>query len=151
MAAILAQVFYLLQTAGDRLARWGLGRRETDAELLLSDADQAARLIDDPTLWSLWMPGVQDLLDEPRAPRQNARYRVTMRMRSGRLGLSGGNRAAHVQIVSAGAGRLAWQLLPGKHIEHYSIEIDGSMVRATAVGGESALVLVHELERQSRP
>ena len=97
------------------------------------------------------MPGVQDLLDEPRPPRQNARYRITMRMRSGRMGLSGGNRPAHVQIVSAGAGRLAWQLLPGKHIEHYSVEIDGSMARATAVGGESALVVVHELERQSRP
>jgi hypothetical protein len=144
-------VFSVLQYVGDRLARFGLGRRETEAELVLSDADQARRLIEDPTLWSLWMPGVQDLLDEPRPPRQNARYRITMRMRSGRMGLSGGNRLAHVQIVSAGAGRLAWQLLPGKHIEHYSIEIDGSMVRATAIGGESALVLVHELERQSRP
>jgi hypothetical protein len=144
-------VFTVLQYVGDKLARFGLGRRETEAELVLSDADQARRLIDDPTLWSLWMPGVQDLLDEPRAPRQNARYRITMRMRSGRMGLSGGNRSAHVQIVSAGAGRLAWQLLPGKHIEHYSIEIDGSLARATAVGGESALVLVHELERQSRP
>jgi hypothetical protein len=144
-------VFFLLQGLGDRLARFGLGRRETEAELRLTDADQARRLIDDPTLWALWMPGVQDMLDEPRAPRQNARYRVTMRMRSGRMGLAGGNRQAHVQIVSAGAGRLAWQLLPGKHIEHYSVEIDGSMLRATAVGGESALVLVHELERQSRP
>ncbi len=144
-------MFILLQSLGDRLARFGLGRRETEAEIRLSDADQARRLVDDPTLWSLWMPGVQDLLDEPRAPRQNARYRITMRMRSGRMGLSGGNRPAHVQIVSAGAGRLAWQLLPGKHVEHYSVEIDGSTVRATAVGGESALVVVHELERQSRP
>jgi hypothetical protein len=144
-------VFTLLQYFGDRLARLGLARRETDAEIVLTDADQARRLIDDPTLWSLWMPGVQDMLDEPRPPRQNARYRITMRMRSGRLGLSGGNRPAHVQIVSAGAGRLAWQLLPGKHIEHYSVEIDGSVVRATALGGESALVVVHELERQSRP
>ena len=97
------------------------------------------------------MPGVQDILDEPRAPKQNARYRVTMRMRSGRLGLSGGNRLAHIQIVSVGAGRLAWQLLPGKHVEHYSVEVVGGLVRTTAVGGETALVLGHELERQSRP
>ena len=109
--SILAHVFILLQGLGDRLARFGLGRRETEAELLLSDADQARCLIDDPALWSLWMPGVQDMHDEPRPPRQNARYRVTMRMRSGRMGLSGGNRQAHVQIVSAGSGRLAWQLL----------------------------------------
>ena len=125
------------------------GRRTR--RLLLSNADQARRLIDDPSLWSLWMPGVQDMLDEPRPPRQDARYRVTMRMRSGRLGLSGGNRAGTRADRLGGRGRLAWQLLPGKHIEHYSVEIDGSMLRATAVGGESALVLVHELERQARP
>lgn len=141
----------MLQILGDRLARFGLGKRATEAELVLSDAEQARRLVDDPTLWSLWMPGVQDMHDEPRPPRQNARYRVTMRMRAGRLGLSGGNRLAHVQIVSAGEGRLAWQLLPGKHIEHYSVEITGSTARATAIGGESADAVVHELERQSRP
>ena len=51
-------MFFLLQGLGDRLARFGLGRRETEAELRLTDADQARRLIDDPTLWALWMPGV---------------------------------------------------------------------------------------------
>ena len=141
----------LLTILGDKLARFGLAQRPTEAELELSDPEHARNLIDDPLLWSLWMPGVQDMLDEPRAPRQNARYRVTMRMRAGRLGLSGGNRLAHIQIVSVGAGRLAWQLLPGKHIEHYSVEVVGGLVRATASGGESALVLAHELERQSRP
>jgi hypothetical protein len=141
----------LLQWLGDILARFGLSRRDTAAEARLSDPAHARRLIEDPALWSLWMPGVQDLLDEPRPPRPNARYRVTMRMRAGRLGLSGGNRPAHVQIVSFGEGRLAWQLLPGKQIEHYSVEIDGSIVRGTARGGESAAVVVAELERQSRP
>jgi|tagenome__1003787_1003787.scaffolds.fasta_scaffold20576586_2 hypothetical protein len=141
----------LLTIIGDKLARFGLAQRDTEAEVELTDSEQARRLIDDPLLWSLWMPGVQDLLEEPRAVRQNARYRVTMRMRAGRMGLSGGNREAHIQIVSAGAGRLAWQLLPGKHVEHYSVEVVGDLVRATATGGESALVVAHELERQSRP
>ena len=141
----------LLTILGDKLARFGLAQRATEAEVELSDPDQARRLIDDPLLWSLWMPGVQDLLDEPRAPKQGARYRVTMRMRAGRLGLSGGNREAHIQIVSFGSGRMAWQLLPGKHIEHYSVEVVGDLVRANASGGESALVVAHERERQSRP
>ena len=140
----------LLTIIGDKLARFGLARRPTEAELELSDPEHARNLIDDPLLWSLWMPGVQDMLDEPRAPRQNARYRVTMRMRAGRMGLSGGNREAHIQIVSAGAGRLAWQLLPGKHVEHYSVEVVGGLIRTTASGGESALVVAHEIERQSR-
>jgi hypothetical protein len=141
----------LLTILGDKLARFGLAQRPTEAELELTDPDHARNLIDDPLLWSLWMPGVQDILDEPRAPKQNARYRVTMRMRAGRLGLSGGNRQAHIQIVSYGSGRMAWQLLPGKHIEHYSVEVVGGLVRTTASGGESALVLAHEVERQSRP
>jgi len=140
----------LLQIMGDKLARFGLAQRATEAEVELTDPEHARRLIDDPLLWQLWMPGVQDLLEEPRALKQNARFRVTMRMRSGRLGLSGGNREAHIQIVSVGAGRLSWQLLPGKHVEHYSVEVVGGLVRTTASGGESALVLAHELERQSR-
>ena len=141
----------LLTILGDRLARFGLAARPTEAEIELTDPEHARRLIDDPLLWSLWMPGVQDQLEEPRALKQNARFRVTMRMRSGRLGLSGGNREAHIQIVSYGSGRMAWQLLPGKHIEHYSVEVVGGLVRTTASGGESALVLAHEVERQSRP
>ncbi len=141
----------LLQWLGDLLARFGLSRRNTAAEARLSDPAQARRLLADPALWSLWMPGVQDLLDAPRPPQPNARYRVTMRMRAGRLGLSGGNRPAHVQVVSFGDGQLSWQLLPGKQIEHYSVEIEGSMIRANARGGEAAAAVVTELERQSRP
>ena len=141
----------LLTILGDRLARFGLAARPTEAEIELTDPEHARRLIDDPLLWSLWMPGVQDILDEPRA---SASLRGSARSasgRAGRLGLSGGNRQAHIQIVSYGSGRMAWQLLPGKHIEHYSVEVVGGLVRTTASGGESALVLAHELERQSRP
>lgn len=134
------------------LARAGLGRRDTAATGPLSDPVQAWALCADPTLWSLWMPGVRDVLDARRAPRSGARFPVALRQRSGRLGLASGDSPAHVQIEAWEPGaRFAWRLLIGKRFEEYDLRFGAGVLEASARGGESALVVVSELERQSRP
>jgi hypothetical protein len=143
---------YLLQVLGDLLARLGHSRRTTRGEVALADPVQAWRLVADPALWPLWMPGVRDLLDRPRQPRANARYRVRCRAAGGRLGLAGGDREATIQVEEWGPGaRMTWRLISGRAEEHYAVSISDGVARAVARGGESALVVVHGLERQSRP
>ena len=137
---------------GDLLARLGLSRRTTRAELVLDDPVQAWRLVEDPALWPLWMPGVRDLLDRARPLRPNARFRVRIRAAGGRLGLAGGDREATVQVEEwEPGGRMSWRLVSGRAQEYYAISLTDGVLRAVARGGESALVVVSGLERQSRP
>jgi hypothetical protein len=98
------------------------------------------------------MPGVRDVVDPSRAPRAGARYACSLRKRSGRLGLAGSGGTAHVQVQEWEPGvRFAWRLLIDKGFEDYAITFGDGVISATARGGESALVVISELERQSRP
>ncbi len=145
-------MFALLQLLANWLARLGLGRRDTTASGQLSDAAQAWELCAEPLLWSLWMPGVRDVLDARRPPRSGARYPVALRNRGGRLGLASGDGPAHIQIEQwEPPVHFAWRLLVGKAFEEYDVRLLGDRLEATARGGESALVVISELERQSRP
>ena len=142
----------LLHWLANLLARFGMARRETVAEVELGDPEQAWRLVEDPVLWQLWMPGISDLLDRPRPLQAGAHFRVRMRMRGGRLGLGSGKGEAHVQVREFLPGRrLVWELLPGDHVEHYTLDRLGARVRCTTQGGEPAAAVVAELDRQSRP
>ena len=145
-------MMYLLQVLGDLLARVGLSRRTSRAEIVLADPAHAWRLVEEPTLWALWMPGVRGLLDPPRPPRPGARVRIRLRPANGRFGLAGGNRDGTVQIEDWVPGtRMSWRVVVGRSEEHYTLSIEDGVARAVARGGESALVVVSGLERQSRP
>jgi hypothetical protein len=140
----------LLQRLADRIARLGVRRRETSAERAIGDPEQAWRLVSEPSLWLLWMPGVEGLVDAPRPLRAGARYRIRPRARPGRLGFgSGGD--AYVQVERADAAELAWLLLCGSAVERYALRRAGTTFACTAAGGDPADAVLAVLDRETAP
>jgi hypothetical protein len=135
----------LLHRQGERQGR----RRQSTAEVTLRDPEQARRLLRDPHLWQLWMPGVGEVVDASRAPRTGARYAVRLSLRVGRLGF-GDQHEGHVVIESIGTDALAWQLLVGTHVERYQLVVGDAAAQLEAQGEAAADVLAR-LERESAP
>ena len=138
----------LLQLLHRQVERQGR-RRQSTSELTLTDPEHARRLLRDPHLWQLWMPGVGEVVDASRAPRTGARYAIRLSLRVGRLGF-GDQQDGHVVIESIGTDALAWQLLVGRHAERYELVLDGATARLAAQGEPAADVLAR-LERESAP
>lgn len=95
----------------DRLAR--LRRRggaERVAERSLAEPEQAWRLVADPSLWQLWMPGVGEHVGPVAPLRPHARYRVRLRRAPNRFGLVRGGEGEIVVEAFDGERVLAWAL-----------------------------------------
>jgi len=138
----------LLQLFHRQVERQGRRRRST-AEVTLADPEHARRLLHDPHLWQLWMPGVGEVVDASRPPRAASRHPVRLSLRVGRLGF-GDRQEGHVAILAIGTDALSWQLLVGQHVEQYDLVIVGASASLDAQGEPAADVLAR-LERESAP
>lgn len=138
----------LLQLLHRQVERQGRRRRST-AELTLSDPAQARRLLHDPHLWQLWMPGVGEVVDASRPPRAASHHAVRLSLRVGRLGF-GDHEQGHVAVLAIGTDALSWQLLVGQHVEQYDLVLAGASASLQAQGEPAADVLAR-LERESSP
>ena len=147
----MRRVIVLLQILAEWIARAGRTRKASEAALDLDDPDHAWTLVARPANWTLWMPAVKDLLDGDRPPRPGARYRVALRLRSGRLGL-GTAKEGHVVVDAFDPDRrLAWRLIAGRHEERYELVRTGERYRCRAEKGEPAAKVVGELAREAAP
>jgi len=140
----------LLQLVAGRAARAGNRRRAGTKTAAVPDPQQLRRLLLDPHLWQLWMPGVLDLAEQPRPPRPGARYRVRLRQRVGRLGF-GGVAEGHVVIECWGETAFAWQLVVAEHVERYALALDHASATLTVDGGEDPAVALAQLLREAAP
>jgi hypothetical protein len=146
-----AAVAGVLQSLADRLGAGGRPRRPSVAERQLGDPVQAWVLLASPALWLLWMPGVAGLIDRPGPPRRGARYRVSLRLPAGRLGLRAASEG-HVQVdVLEPGSAFAWTLIAGQRTERYDVRLDGANATCTSTGGAAAASVLVELDRQSAP
>src|SRR3712207_1700800 len=119
----------LLQAFANWVARLGRRRRSGAAERRMQAPDHAWSLVCDPTLWMLWMPRVDSLLDGPAHPRRGARYRVALGAAGSRLGLSS-EREGYVQLEEYDPdGAVSWQLIAGAGVQRYALHRHGAVLR----------------------
>ena len=132
------------------VVRRARSRHRSSAERSPAAPDHAWTLVVDPTLWSLWMPGVASLLEPARPLRRGLRLRVALRPARGRLGL-GFAREGHVQVDGVADGSLAWTLLAGGRVETYRLTRHGDRYRLEVEGGDHAAGVLAGLDRETTP
>ncbi len=149
--ASIGRMFALLQLLAERIARLGRRRRSGSAERRMQAPDHAWSLVCDPSLWMLWMPRVEGLIDGPARPRSGARYRVALGAPGTRLGL-GSDREGYVQLEDyEPAERVAWQLIVGAGVQRYALRRTGALLHCEAEGGEDPARVLAELDRETTP
>jgi hypothetical protein len=146
-------VFIILEWFRRLLHRFGVVRTASTAERELADPEQAWRLVEDPGLWTLWMPTVLDRIDPARPPRPDARYRFTLRRVVTRTFLGGASEGTVLVDEYVPGLSFSWRLIAarGKGQQVYTLRQHGAVTVCQGNGGPPAAEVLAELDRQSRP